>query len=169
MFDKLGENSKTTRSIFQQAKAILNHRSGSNFEDLSFIDSATGKFLTRTDYSVEKQCIPSKRMMNMVKKAKPNTVIAIHNHPNSSVPSLDDINSAWKKKYKYGIIACHNGSIYKYRILGEYNEIIVNSLLDKVNALIYNKGKIVGYKEKLSNTLQQLKDCKVELEVLIWE
>ncbi len=169
MFDKLGENSKTTRSIFQQAKAILNHRSGSDFEDLSFIDSITGKFLTRTDYSVERQCIPSKQMMDMVKKAKPNTIIAIHNHPNSSVPSLDDINSAWKKKYKYGIIACHNGSIYKYQILGEYNEIIVNSLLDKVNVLIYNKDKIVGYKEKLSNTLQQLKDCKVELELLIWE
>lgn len=137
VFDKLGEPQKITRSIFQQTKAILTHRSGSDFEDLSFIDSLTGKFLTRTDYSVERQCIPSKQMMDMVKKAEPNTIIAIHNHPNSSAPSLDDINSAWRKKYKYGIIACHNGNIYKYEILGEYNKDIVDSLLDTVNKLIY--------------------------------
>lgn len=43
-------------------------------------------------------------MMDMVKKAKPNTVIAIHNHPNSSVPSLDDINSAWRKNISTALL-----------------------------------------------------------------
>lgn len=65
-------------------------------------------------------------MMDMVLNAKPNTIIAVHNHPNSSLPSIDDIYSAWKKKYKYGVIACHNGNIFKYKVLGEYNEIIVD-------------------------------------------
>ncbi|MCI5656669.1 MAG: phage minor capsid protein [Candidatus Pseudoruminococcus sp.] len=166
MFDKLGENSKTTRSIFQQAKAILNHRSGSDFEDLSFIDSITGKFLTRTDYSVERQCIPSKQMMDMVKKAKPNTIIAIHNHPNSSVPSLDDINSAWKKKYKYGIIACHNGNIFKYRVLGGYNQNEVNFILDKLNRELYNNKKD---DMKINDILGELKINNIEMEVFLWK
>ena len=164
MFDKLGENSKTTRSIFQQVKAILNHRSGSNFEDLSFIDSVTGKFLTRTDYSVKKQCVPSKSMMAMVKKAKPNTVIAIHNHPNSSVPSLDDINSAWKKKYKYGIIACHNGNIFKYKIVGDYNQGFVDFLLDKLNSCIYKEDI-----DTINKILASLKKQNIEMEVFLWK
>lgn len=168
-FDKLGEETKITRSIFQQAKNILTHRTGSDFEDLSFIDSVTGKFLTRTDYSVERQCIPSKSMISMVKKAKPNTIIAIHNHPNSSVPSLDDIISAYKKKYKYGIIACHNGNIYKYNVLGEFNELIVDHLLDSVNKLIYNKDKIKEYDKLLSRVLKQLEENNIYLEVLLWK
>lgn len=169
VFDKLGEPQKITRSIFQQTKAILTHRSGSDFEDLSFIDSLTGKFLTRTDYSVERQCIPSKQMMDMVKKAEPNTIIAIHNHPNSSAPSLDDINSAWRKKYKYGIIACHNGNIYKYEILGEYNKDIVDSLLDTVNKLIYNRERVKEYDKLLARTLEQLKENNINLEVILWK
>lgn len=136
---------------------------------MSFIDSLTGKFLTRTDYSVERQCIPSKQMMDMVKKAEPNTIIAIHNHPNSSAPSLDDINSAWRKKYKYGIIACHNGNIYKYEILGEYNKDIVDSLLDTVNKLIYNRERVKEYDKLLARTLEQLKENNINLEVILWK
>lgn len=169
IFDKFGENPKITRSIFQQAKGILIHRSGGNFEDLSFINSVTGKSLTRTDYNVEKQCIPSKSMIKMVKEAKHNTIIAIHNHPNSSVPSLDDIISAYKKKYKYGIIACHNGNIFKYTILGEFDELIVDHLLDSVNKLIYNRNKVKNYDKLLARTLEQLKENNIDLEAILWK
>lgn len=167
-FDKLSEEPKITRSIFQQVKAILTHRSGGNFEDLSFIDSITGKFLTRTDYNVKSQCIPSKRMMRMVRKAKPNTIIAIHNHPNSSVPSLNDINNAWKKKYKYGIIACHNGNLYKYRVTGEYDDIKVSFALDRLNRAIYNKGAI-DYQKKIDKALAELRKNNIDMEVFLWE
>ena len=37
------------------------------------------------------------------------TIIAIHNHPGSSVPSLSDIIVAQERKYGYGIVACHDG------------------------------------------------------------
>lgn len=167
--DKLGEDTKISREMYQRTKDALQHRSGTEFEDLIFIDSLTGKSMVRNDYDVPRQCIPSKQMMKMVKNSAPHTVIAVHNHPNSSVPSLDDINNAWKKKYKYGIIACHNGNLYKYKILGEYNEVIVNSLLDKINSLVYNKAKIVDYDKQLLRALHQLKEFNVELEVFLWK
>lgn len=168
--DKLGEDTKTSREIYQRTKEALQHRSGTEFEDLIFIDSLTGKSMVRNDYDVPRQCIPSKQMMKMVENFAPLTVIAIHNHPNSSVPSLDDINNAWKKKYKYGIIACHNGNIYKYTILGDLNEIIVDSLLDRTNKLIYNKDKLGSkFESDLSNLLQELRNNNLELEVMLWK
>lgn len=167
--NKLGEIQRVSRSIFQRIKEMLSHRSGGNFEDLSFIDSQTGKFITRTDYNIDSKCIPSKRMMDMVLNAKPNTIIAVHNHPSSTVPSLSDINTALNKHYKYGVIACHNGDIYKYTVLGEYNEIIVDSLLDTVNKLVYNRDTIKDYDKLLTRTLTQLKENNVVLEVFLWE
>lgn len=166
--NELGESQKVTRSIFQQIKAILSHRTGGEYEDLSFIDSITGKAITRTDYDVAKKCIPSKAMKSMVLNSKPNTIIAVHNHPGSSVPSLSDINTAWKKKYKYGIIACHNGDVYKYNVLGKYNEIVVDSLLDTVNKLVYNRDTLKDYDKLLSHTLEQLRENNIVLEVFLW-
>lgn len=148
---------------------MLSHRSGGNFEDLSFIDSQTGKYITRTDYNIDSKCFPSKRMMDMVLNAEPNTIIAVHNHPSSTVPSLSDINTALNKHYKYGVAACHNGDIYKYTVLGEYNEIIVDSLLDTVNKLVYNRDTIKDYDKLLTRTLTQLKENNVVLEVFLWE
>lgn len=159
-------DNKASREIFNCIRDMLVHRTGTEYEDLAFINSATYKSLVRTDYNVKKQCVPSKKMISMVENSAPHTIIAIHNHPNSSVPSLDDIYNAYKKKYKYGIIACHNGYIYKYQILGEYNEFIVDSLLDTVNKLVYNKNKIDNYEKLLARTLKQLKENNILLELI---
>ena len=167
--NKLGESQRVSRSIFQRIKEMLSHRSGGNFEDLSFIDSQTGKYITRADYNIDSKCIPSKKMIDMALNAEPNTIIAVHNHPSSTVPSLSDINTALKKRYKYGVIACHNGDIYKYTVLGKYNEIIVDSLLDTVNKLVYNRETIEDYDKLLTRTLTQLKENNVVLEVFLWE
>ena len=167
--NKLGENQKISRMIFQQIKEMLLHRSGGNFEDLSFIDSQTGKYITRTDYNIESKCIPSKKMIDMALNANPNTIIAVHNHPASTTPSLSDIKSAYDKKYKYGIIACHNGDVYKYQILGDYNEIIIDSLLDTINKLVYNRNKEKDYDILLTRALKQLKENNVILEVFLWK
>lgn len=167
--DKLGESSKISREIYQQTRNALQHRSGTDFEDLIFIDSLTGKSMVRNDYDVPKQCIPSKQMRKMVNAAGAYTIIAVHNHPNSSVPSFSDIHNARKKRYKYGVIACHNGNIFKYTILGDFNDFIVESLLDSLNKLIYNKDSIKNYDEIFLRTLEQLKENNVKLEVFLWK
>jgi SPP1 gp7 family putative phage head morphogenesis protein len=160
LYNNLNETVEIQRTACEQARTMLNHRNGTKFEDLTFIDSLTGKYLTRDDYDVENEVIPSRRMRMMVTKSEPHTIIAVHNHPGSALPSLTDINTAYEKQYKYGLIACHDGSLMRYEVTGEFNHIIVNSLLDIAQVSIYNNNM-----EEFSATLSQLRTENVILEV----
>ena len=169
-FDNFDESVKVRRIMCQESRNMLYHRTGTKYEDLSFINTNTGKYITRNDYNKERSVKPTKRMIKMLNDAKPYSIVAIHNHPGSYVPSLDDIGCAYERKYKYGLIACHNGNIFKYQVTGEFNPIIINSLLDKLQRIIYNSGnKQAIDRIELNNTLQQLKNEKVEMRVLLWK
>ena len=55
-------------------------------------------------------------MMKELQESKPYSVIGIHNHPGSNLPSYGDLKAANDRKYKYALIACHNGDIIKYKV-----------------------------------------------------
>lgn len=125
--DLLTGNSDESRMIHVVAKDILKHRSGTKYEDLAFVDTSTkkGKILINKlyDYYNEEQaysaCIPSKSMLALLKdrnKKFYRPIIAIHNHPFSTVPSVEDIQRAVERNYKYGIVLGNNSTIYKYEI-----------------------------------------------------
>lgn len=174
-FILFNELPQVERKMYIESKKMLRHRSETKFEDLSFIDSKTGKHLTRDDYDVEKEVIPTKRMISMVESSEPYSIIAIHNHPESGAPSIVDIDTAAKKNYKYGIAVCHNGNMFRYKVLKNFdlsddNLDYVNMLLDKVEKIVYNKNELGDkYFYKLNNTLNDLKERKVILEVILWE
>lgn len=162
LYNNLAETTAIQRTACEKAREMLSHRSGTKFEDLTFIDTVTGKALTRSDYEVENEVIPSLKMRRMVANAEPRTVIAIHNHPGSSVPSITDLNTAYEKRYKYGVIACHNGYVMRYEVSGDFNEVIVDQLLDKANKYLYNGSE---FEDRLNAILDLLKAENVELEV----
>lgn len=70
---------------------------------------------------------------------------------------------ASQRKYKYGIIACHNGNLYRYRIIGEIEETkenvnYIQMLLDTVDRTIYNKDKLEDkFEGELLDYLKQLR------------
>ncbi|MEG0156157.1 MAG: hypothetical protein RR626_02575 [Anaerovoracaceae bacterium] len=113
-FNMLGESKTTTRSICSEARRMLNHRNGTKFEDLAFINTKTGKILRSTEYNVESSAKPTNKMVEMLKDTS--SIIAIHNHPESTLPSAFDLQACAKRGYKYGIIICHDGKVYKYSI-----------------------------------------------------
>lgn len=160
LYNNLDEPVSIQRTAYEQAREMLTHRSGTKYEDLTFIDTLTGNSLSRSDYDVENEVIPSLKMRRMVTNAEPHTIIAIHNHPGSSVPSITDLTSAFEKQYKYGLIACHNGTLMRYEVTGEVNSVIVNFLLDNAQMYIYNNND-----KLLADVLQQLKAENVVLEV----
>ena len=78
------------------------------------------------------------------------------------MPSITDLETAYEKRYKYGLIACHNGYVMRYRALGDFNEVIVDHLLDKANKCLYNRNEVVA---RLEEIFDLLKAENVELEV----
>ena len=159
IYNNLDEPAKMQRIAHNAARNMLVHRDGTKYEDLAYINSQTGEIMVRNDYDVENEVVPSKRMMRMIARSPDNSIIAIHNHPGSTVPSITDINTAYKRKYKYGIIACHNGTVMKYAVNGPYNSLIVQFLLDTVQNNLYNGG------EKFQRALRQLGEQNIVLEV----
>lgn len=137
--DILQESIKVRRSIWQNAKDMLHHRTGTKYEDLAFVDSKTGKSVINKAFDKERHAAPNRKMVDMLKETEPYTIIAIHNHPGSSVPSLADLSVCGRRKYKYGIVVCHDGKIYKYDVdKDKFNPAIANAALDKMEIEGYN-------------------------------
>lgn len=164
-YGTLPETKKVQRKVAAEAKTMLRHRSGTKYEDLSFIDSSTGKVMSQTNYRKQNQVSPTRGMKKMLKDAEEYSVIGIHNHPSSSVPSIQDIYAARDRKYKYGIVAGHDGTIYKYSVRGEVNDPIVTGALDYLEKAKYTKNKKVS-SQMTERALKSLRDGGVEMEVL---
>lgn len=159
-FNALGENKRITRSIRANAKKMLRHRSGTEYEDLVYINSKTGAVMVRDDYNVARQVKPSKAMKKMLKDTEDYTIIGIHNHPSSTTPSINDIQAAASGKYKYGLIAGHNGTIFKYTVNGEVNKVNADIYLERINVLFYN-----GDTAEMTRAIEELAKNGVKLEV----
>ena len=158
--DALGETMDVSRSLWENAVRMLDHRNGTKFEDLAFIDSVTGKFLVQREYNVDNQVLPTKKMKKMVRDSEPYLIIAVHNHPGSSVPSIADLITSLRQQYKYGVIACHNGMIFRYKVTKEFDAFLVDMALDRLNDAIYNKN------EQIDGILDELYCQGIELEVI---
>ena len=132
-FSEMTGETKVSRELWKNALDMLEHRSGTKFEDLAFVDSETGRSMINKNYNKESAAAPSKKMKNLLKNADNYTVIAIHNHPGSSAPSFSDIMACKNRKYKYGIVVCHDGIIYKYSVdERRFNPPMAVSALDRI-------------------------------------
>lgn len=164
--ETLQEPKEVTKAIWKEMSKSIRHRNGSKFEDLIFVDSNTGKVKRSVDYEKMSTAIPTKEMTNMLKSSQDRSIIAIHNHPNSSVPSISDIMVAKERGYKYGLIACHNGNVFKYTTKENINCIMADAALERINNMLYNKNTVTNFEEEMKKAFENLKDAGVELEMI---
>lgn len=159
VYNSVDETPKVKRAVRDSIGKIYKHRSGSDNEDLYFINSSTGSIRTSTRGEEPGICHPTKSMKKMLADTEEGTIIGIHNHPRNSAPSLPDIMVAAERKYKYGIVACHDGTLYKYSVTGEINKPMAESLLAIYEKREYSKidGKVLS---------QMKKDAGIEMEVI---
>ena len=152
-FDRISDNKAVNDAIYAQAKAMLTHRSGSYYEDLWIIDSRTGSVVAGTSNSKQENQVSYPKWTEAVVKSNPHVLISIHNHGTNNPPTGSDLVSAGYRKYKFGVVVCHNGEVYSY---APGRKTFSVSFFDKT----VDKYKKNGYNEHeaIRNVLNQFKE-----------
>lgn len=112
-FDYISDNPKLNRLLYQLAKRMLIHRSGTLYEDMYWIRLENIEIVAEEINSiVEKEIVYSEKTKKIIRSNS--NLVTIHSHPNSFPPSISDINSNFSNEYSIGIVICHDGRIYMY-------------------------------------------------------
>lgn len=112
-------------AIYNSATEILDHRKGTNYEDLHLIDAKTGEVIHKlTTCNLVNEVKYDTETLSAIERAhqEHRSIIAIHNHPGGLPPTLDDGVSAYDHSYAGGVAVGHNMEVYMYGAAdGHYN------------------------------------------------
>ena len=140
-FNQMTKNTAVNNSLRKYARAMLVHRNGTDGEDLYIISAKTGKrLMSKTtganELGVE---LSSDEIKTIQQYAESEGVIGIHNHPTNILPTGSDFVAAGARKYKFGIVATHDGRVFLYKT-GEkpFRSEYFNQTVDKYVSTPYN-------------------------------
>ncbi len=120
-FDLISDNVELNKLLYNLAKKMLEHRAGTLYEDMYWIDpDAVEIVASELSGSCEEMIEYSSATLKVVDSTE--GLLTIHTHPNSYPPSVDDFNSNFRHKYVLGIICCHNGRVFVYNSNEEIDE-----------------------------------------------
>lgn len=137
-------NVKTDESIYKCAKAGLTHRDGTDREDLYIISKSTGKVLGKNITSTEAFGVRINDSIRSAVKNNQGDLIGLHTHPDSTPPTGSDFETAFKRGYYLGTVACSDGSVYTYGCADQFASArIIDDTIEKFKKLIDDSGKKV--------------------------
>lgn len=145
-YEGLTRHKAVSESLYQESLKILSDNNDTEFEHIVAIDARTGKVLEKnmdaSKIGWTHRCgFSHKQSDHLENLDMPFEVL--HNHPNSSLPSRDDILKLYQRKNQVAsTITCHDGTVYR---LTKLKEIKIDSLVEQV----YHdtKVKYQGYSE----------------------
>ena len=151
-FDSVSDNPALNQSIYKYCKAAVTHQSGDYYEDLSIL-RMDGSLVGQTSGKVRNETQYSRTLNTAVKSAEPYTLVSLHNHGTNVPPSGADFGSAGEKKYAFGIVACHDGTVYKYstRNARPFAVSVIDKKVDVYMAPPYNMGEIDAFQRALQD------------------
>lgn len=139
-FDKITDNDKVNRTLYTVAKEALNHRSGTLYEDMYWIDKTTGEVVGKiVDSTKEQGIIYTESIKRLIRQNKGN-LITLHTHPSSMPPSISDFNANATYGYLLSVVCCHDGRVYVYKSN--------KRISDEIYTLSIAQNKKNGYNEK---------------------
>ena len=137
-------NVKTDESIYKYAKAGLIHRDGTDREDLYIISKSTGKVLGKNITSTEAFGVRINDSIRSAVKNNQGDLIGLHTHPDNTPPTGSDFETAFKRGYYLGTVACSDGSVYIYGCADQFASArIIDDTIEKFKKLIDDSGKKV--------------------------
>lgn len=120
-FDRITNNINVNRTLYAKAKEMLNHRSGTKYEDMYWVDAITGEVLASALNEQKESGIQyTKAILQAI--SENSNVIAFHTHPSSMPPSVADFNSTLRHGYAVAFVVCHDGKIIQYVAEEEISE-----------------------------------------------
>ena len=126
-FESISKHKSVNESLYRESMTILNDKNNTEFEDIVAIDSRTGKRLTKNTqaslHQKKHQCGFSPDEEKYLANREGEFEV-LHNHPNSSFPSRDDIRKLFQRnKQTASTICCHNGDVYRLEKVKHYENI----------------------------------------------
>lgn len=113
-FDSMDSDKKLQRQYYQVAKKMLNHRSGTNGEDLYFYNTRTKKWYSSTTGTQAGTPDYTEEIRRALQESEKDEIVSFHNHPLGMPPSAGDLNAALKNGYQKGYTIGHDGIIFEY-------------------------------------------------------
>ncbi|MCR5006519.1 MAG: hypothetical protein K6A77_11520 [Clostridiales bacterium] len=102
--------------ILEEAKKILEERSGTKMETIVLVDAKSGKRLYRFEETRAENLVGQypDEMKAIIKEyhKEGKSLIALHNHPDGYPPTADDAVSALRNHYEKSVVCGHNGVVY---------------------------------------------------------
>lgn len=115
-FSNITGNPKVDKQLYEHAKAMLTHRSGTYGEDLYLVSIIDGS--TKLKHTSSKEYLgvtPTSELHKALEDNAPGSLIAIHNHPSNIPPTGSDFSTSYAREYAGGLVALHDGEVYYYK------------------------------------------------------
>lgn len=158
-FNKISDNVNVSRVLYAKAKEMLNHRSGTKFEDMYWIDGKTGEVVAcALDEKNESSVLYTESIYEAI--SGKSDLIAMHTHPQSLPPSDADFNSVFKYGYSKAIVLCHDGKVFQYTA----GEPVNGTLYD-----MYVQKFLIGGSSKFDAQIKALEKIRENCDIDFWE
>lgn len=149
-FQSLSDDPALNQAIYKYSKAAVTHQSDSYNEDLTIL-SLSGRHIGTTSSKIPYETLYTKELKEAMKEHPPYSLVAIHNHGTNVPPSGADLVNAGEKQYAFGVVACHDGSVYCYscRNARPFLPSLMDNKVDKFRRNPYNMDEVSAYKKAL--------------------
>ena len=151
-FSSASDDPALNHSIYRYCKAAVTHQSGGYYEDLALL-RMDGSLYAQTSGKVENMTYYPEELKSRVLKEKPYSLVSVHNHGTNVPPSGADFGSSGEKRYAFGIVACNDGTVYKYstRHARPFASNFIDIKVDIYSKPPYNMGVIEAFQRALQD------------------